>query len=67
MTKAKEFRDQSDDQLNVRIEDIDSELFKLKCERAVTHKLEKPHLIKSLKKDKARILTILTERKQRGA
>ena len=64
MAKISEIRDQKEDQLEFRLAEIDREHFDLVNELKVTHKLEKPHLLKSLKKEKAQILTILTERKK---
>jgi len=64
MTKAKELRDQTDDQLRILIEDIDKEVFEMRSEFAANRKLEQPHLIKAKKRDKARALTILSERKK---
>ena len=64
MMKITEIREQADDQLNYRISEIDREVFNLINELKTAHKLEKPHLIKDLKKEKARILTVLNERKK---
>ena len=64
MKEETKLKDQSDEQLENLINDIDVELFELKNELATAHKLEKPHLIKQNKKMKARINTILTERKK---
>lgn len=66
MVKMIEIRDQGDEQLNFRINEIDKELFKLINELKTAHKLEKPHLLKTLKKEKAKILTVLNERKKIG-
>ena len=64
MIKIEEIREQSDEQLEFRLEEIDREFFNLINELKANHKLEKPHLLKNLKKEKARILTIQTERKK---
>jgi ribosomal protein L29 len=64
MVKIKEIKDQSDEQLDFRINEIDKELFKLINELRTAHKLEKPHMLKVLKKEKAQILTVLNERKK---
>ena len=58
-----ELLDKTDEQLNNLLLDLDKDLFAMKNELAVTRKLEKPHLLKEKKKTKARILTILTQRK----
>ena len=64
MTKIEEIREQSHEQLGYRLEEIDREIFKLINELKANHKLEKPHLLKSFRKEKARILTIQTQRKK---
>jgi large subunit ribosomal protein L29 len=58
-----ELLDKTDEQLNNLLLELDKDLFGMKNELAVTRKLEKPHLLKEKKKTKARILTILTQRK----
>lgn len=62
----KEVKDRSVNELTAAIGDLDRELFALRTELATQRKLEKPHLIKEKRKQKARILTILTQ-KQREA
>ncbi len=64
MVKISEIRAQLDDQLEFRLTEIDREIFNLLNELKTSYKLEKPHLLKSLKKEKAQILTILSERKR---
>jgi large subunit ribosomal protein L29 len=64
MTKARELRDQSDQQLTARVRDVEKELFQLRNELALMHKIEKPHLIQAKRKEIAQMLTILTERKK---
>lgn len=63
--KKKELRDQSVDDLKASGRDLDQELFKMRNELSVQRKVEKPHLIKEMRKNKARILTFLTQ-KQKG-
>ncbi|MBN2478617.1 MAG: 50S ribosomal protein L29 [Parachlamydiales bacterium] len=63
MKKMQELLDKSDDQLESRLPEIDKELFNLRNELKINHKLEKPHLLRALKKERARILTIQTIRK----
>ncbi len=62
----KEWRDQSIDELNANVRDLEREIFLLRNELAAQRKLEKPHMIRAKRKDKARILTILTQ-KQKAA
>lgn len=60
----KEMREGSQEQMESRLFDARKELFNLKNEFAMTHKLEKPHLLKSLKKEISQLLTLLTERER---
>jgi large subunit ribosomal protein L29 len=64
MLKAKDLRDQTIDELNATYEDICKEMFKLKNEARLTKKTEKPHLIRQKKKDVARLLTVMNEKRQ---
>lgn len=64
MVKILEIRDQKEEQLDFRLNEIDKEIFKMTNELKTAHKLEKPHMLKELKKEKARILTVLNERKK---
>ena len=61
MAKAKELRDQSQEELKALYQDLSKELFQLRNEMKVTRKMDKPHLIRSKKKDRARVMTILRE------
>lgn len=63
MPKAKELRDQSTEELQALYTDLSKEIFQLRNELKTTRKLEKPHLIPSKKRDRARVLTILREKK----
>lgn len=62
MAKAKELRDQSPQELKAMVQDLSKELFQLRNEMKVTRKMEKPHLVRAKKKDRARIMTILREK-----
>lgn len=64
MLKAKDLRDQTVDELNASYEDLCKEMFKLKNEARLTKKVEKPHLIREKKKDVARLLTVMNEKRQ---
>lgn len=61
MTKMKDLRGQTKEELMTRVDKIEIELFQLKGKLAVDHRIEKPHKIKELRKEKARILTLLTQ------
>jgi len=62
MAKAKELRDQTADELKAIYHDLSRELFQMKNEVKVTRKIEKSHLIRMKKKDRARVMTILREK-----
>ena len=60
--KAVEIRKLSDNELNKKLFDLQSELFNLRFQLA-TGQLENPTSIGNVKKDIARVKTIQTERK----
>lgn len=59
---AAEVRDMTDAEIEERIGQIREELFKLRF-RSATQPTENPQLIKSLRRDLARLKTIETERR----
>ena len=58
--KAKDFREMSVDELNTKLVDLKKELFNLRFQSAI-NQLENPMRIKAVKKDIARISTVLKE------
>ena len=62
MMKINKIREMSSPELEKELGELKTELFKLKFSLA-THGLDNPMKIKEVKKDIARINTILTERK----
>ena len=58
--KTSEIRKMSVEEINKKIVDIKTELFELRMKQA-TGTLEKPHMINKLRKDVARLKTVLTE------
>lgn len=62
MLKAKDLKDQSSDELIAQLAEKRSELFGLVNKRAREKKLENPGVLRVLKKDIARILTVLREK-----
>ena len=62
MSKAKELRDKSIDELKAVLLDSKKELFALINDLKQAKKLDKPHLIRETKKNIARIHTIVTEK-----
>ena len=59
--KAEEIRELSDDEIQTQIGQAREELFRLRF-RSATQELENPSLVKSLRRDIARMRTILRER-----
>ena len=58
---ATEIRDLTDDEIRDRIVQAKEELFRLRF-RSATQQLENPALLKTLRRDLARMHTILTQR-----
>ena len=58
---AADIRDLPDDEIRTRISESQEELFRLRF-RSATQQIENPALIKSLRRDVARLRTILRER-----
>lgn len=62
MAKAKELRNQATEELKAIYQDLSRELFQMRNEMKVTRKIEKSHLVRVKKKDRARVMTILREK-----
>jgi len=61
--KMKEINEMSEDDLKLKAEDLSKELYQLRCDLKIKRKLEKPHLITQKKRERARILTRLNQKK----
>ncbi|NIP60685.1 MAG: 50S ribosomal protein L29 [Gemmatimonadetes bacterium] len=61
--KPEEIRDFDDDQIRRRIRELEEEKFRLRF-RSATMELENPKLIETIRRDIARMKTILHERKR---
>lgn len=61
--KVKEIRELTTEQINAKIDETKEEIFNLRMQQA-TGNLEKPSRLKELRKDVARMKTILAERKE---
>ena len=61
-SKKINLNDQQEHELSARLIDIDRELFALRNELAMNKKLDKPHLIRARRREKAQILTNLTQK-----
>ena len=59
--KTSDIRKMSADEINSKIAEIKNELFELRMKQA-TGSLEKPHKINALRKDVARLKTVLSEK-----
>jgi large subunit ribosomal protein L29 len=66
MSKAKELREMSDDQLEFSLREAKESLFKLKFQ-ASTEKLDAPSNLKKTRREIARLNTILLERQRTKA
>ena len=58
---AKEIRDRSDDELRKALVDLEEQLFKLRFQKS-TGQIENPIKIREVRKDIARMLTVMGER-----
>ena len=58
---AKEIRQMTVEELNAKLKELKSELFNLRFQHAV-NQLENPHKIADVKKDIARVMTVLCEK-----
>ena len=65
MAIAKDYRDKSEAELNEELLNLRKEQFNLRMQRGAGQ-LSKPHLFNTVRKDIARVKTILTEKKQTG-
>ena len=62
MLKTSELKDQSVEELKALYRDLSKEIFGFKNEMRIARKLEKPHLVRTKKRDRARVLTVLRQR-----
>ena len=59
--KANEIRNLSVDELNAKLKDLKDGLFKLRFQHAI-NQLDNPHKIADVKKDIARVMTVISEK-----
>ncbi len=62
MRKVSELKDQSADELKAMFHELSKDIFQIKNEARMTRKMEKPHLIREKKRDRARVLTLLRQK-----
>ena len=60
--KAKEIREMSFEELENKLKELKNELFNLRFQHAI-NQLDNPHRISDVKKDIARVMTVLREKK----
>ena len=66
MTKIAELRDLGVDELHQRERDLDDQVFRLRIQKSMGQ-LETPTKLRSVRRDLARVKTVLTEKQGRGA
>ena len=59
--KAKEIREMSPEELNAKLKELKTELFNLRFQHAI-NQLDNPHKIVDVKRDSARVMTVLSEK-----
>ena len=64
--KASEIKDLSNKDLNTKLSELKAELFHLRFQHAI-NQLENPARINAVKKDIARIMTVMTENADKSA
>ena len=64
--KATELREMTDVELNKQLKDLKAELFNLRFQHAI-NQLDNPILIEAVKKDIARVMTVLAEKNAKNA
>ncbi len=60
--KAKELRAMTPEELNAKLKELKSELFNLRFQHAI-NQLDNPHKMTDVKKDIARVMTVISEKK----
>lgn len=60
--KAQEIRNLSSEELEKKLKELKSELFNLRFQNAI-NQLDNPHRIVDVKRDIARVMTVLNEKK----
>lgn len=59
--KAKELKEMTSEQLSGKLKDLKGELFNLRFQNAI-HQLDNPHRIADVKRDIARVMTVLRQK-----
>ena len=64
--KKKESKDLSVVELQEMNKSLEREVFELRNTLSIQRKLEKPHLLKQKRRERARVLTLLTKKQKEG-
>ena len=64
--KATELREMTDVELNKQLKDLKAELFNLRFQHTI-HQLDNPIRIEAVKKDIARVMTVLADKNAKNA
>ena len=59
--KVNEIREMTSEQLNAKLKELKTELFRLRFQNAI-NQLDNPHKIADVKRDIARVMTVLHEK-----
>ena len=59
--KAAELRNMTSEELNAKVKELKEELFNLRFQHAI-NQLDNPHKIEDVKRDIARVMTVLHEK-----
>lgn len=62
MDRMLAFKDQSMEELKALYHELCRDIFELRNEVSINKKIEKPHMVKQKKRDRARLLTILRQK-----
>ena len=62
MLKARDLREETMEELDKRVNDLHEQLFKLRFQKA-TGQIDDVHKIANVRKDLARVLTVITEKR----
>ncbi len=64
MLKAQDLKQQTLDELKAMYHDLSKEIYGIKTEFSIAKKLDKPHLLREKKRDRARVMTVLNQKAQ---
>ncbi len=65
--RKKQQEEQSVVEMETAVAELEKEIFGLRNELAMQRKLEKPHLLKAKRHERARLLTLLTQNRRKSS